>query len=147
MDGRTASLCLAHAREIEAKQKSLRSMLKPYAKTLTRADFVEVIVLEARPDSCRSRKKERARLTDICVGFDLQRKEDNLRSATSYCLIVDTDLSASVKEILSGSIPNLRLAANFRKSIKPAFGLAMRKRRQSLSVLVETALDSAEELV
>ena len=80
-------------------------------------------------------------------GFILQRKEDNLLSATSYCLIVESDLSASVEKILSGSIPNLRKAANLKKSIKPAFGLAMRKRRQSLSAPVETELDSAEEPV
>ena len=124
---RTAGRCFAHALEMEAKQKSLRLVLKPYAKTFTRADLVDVIVLEARPDSCKTLKKDRARLRDMQEGSFRQRKEVNHLSATSYCLIVESDLSASVKEILSGSIWNLRRAANFKNSIKPVFRLSMRK--------------------
>ena len=117
IEEQTAGRCFAHALEMEVKQKSLRLMLKPYAKTFTRADLVDVIVLEARPDSCKERK-DRVRLRDMQEGCFRQRKEVNHLSATSYCLIVESDLSASVKEILSGSILNLRPASNFKKSIK-----------------------------
>ena len=52
MRGRTAGCCLAHTLELEEKNRSFKFMLSPYAQTFTGAALVEVIVLDAKPDSC-----------------------------------------------------------------------------------------------
>ena len=59
-----------------------------------------------------------------------------------YCLIVDCDLSASMKEILSESIWNRLCAANCRQSIILIDLLARTKRTQSLFVPPGTGSDS-----
>ena len=57
---------------------------------------------------------------------------------------MDSELSASVRDIVR-LYTRPAAAANLKNSIQPTFELAMRNWRQSLSVPVETALDSAAE--
>ena len=104
MDGRSAGHCLAQALEIDAKHKLFRIIPNPYVKTFTKADLVVAIVLEASPDSCRDLKNDKVLLMDISDNFSLWINDVSLRKAELYCLIVDSVLSDSVKEILSESI-------------------------------------------
>ena len=101
---------------------------------------MHVTVAEARPDSCKDLKKERAKLMDISFGFSWWMKEVSFLKAESYWRLVDIVLSASIKSTLTESIWNCFLAANFRKSIKLRHSLAKMKRIQSWFVLLVKVL-------
>ena len=100
---------------------------------------MEVTVLAANPEVWRWRKKEMAKLIDISFGFVDLMKEESFLNAASYWRRVESDLSASVKSMFSGSMPKRRLAANFRKPIKSSCWLARMKLTQSWFGLLVTA--------
>ena len=77
-------------------------------------------------------------MIDISFSFVDLKKVANFLKAASYWSRVDSDLSASVRSVLTESMPKRHIAANFRKPIKSSCLLARMKLTQTWFVLSET---------